>query len=68
MTFANPVGRVWTKDELLQYLQQNLNFLTDYIETNIKELKVIGPEGTYLVWIDCRGLGVDAIALERLMQ
>jgi cysteine-S-conjugate beta-lyase len=60
-------GEEWL-DELMQYLQQNLDFLKDYIETNIKALKVIQPEGTYLVWIDCRGLGMDAKALERLMQ
>jgi cysteine-S-conjugate beta-lyase len=60
-------GEEWL-EELLQYLQQNVDFLTDYIETNIRDLKVIQPEGTYLVWIDCRGLGIDAKALETLMQ
>jgi cysteine-S-conjugate beta-lyase len=60
-------GEEWL-DELLQYLQQNLDFLKDYIKVNIKELKVIQPEGTYLVWIDCRGLGMDAKTLEKLMQ
>ena len=31
-------------------------------------MKVIQTEGTYLVWIDCRELGLDAKALEHLMQ
>ncbi|WML42929.1 MalY/PatB family protein [Neobacillus sp. PS3-40] len=60
-------GEDWL-EELLHYLQQNLDFLTNYIETNMKELKVIQPEGTYLVWIDCRGLGMDAKVLEKWMQ
>lgn len=60
-------GDEWL-EQLLDYLQQNLDFLTDYIETNIKELKVIRPEGTYLVWIDCRELGLNAKELEHLIQ
>lgn len=60
-------GDEWL-DQLLVYLQKNLEFLTDYINQNIPELKVIPTEGTYLVWIDCRELGLEAKELEHLMQ
>lgn len=60
-------GDEWL-DQLLVYLQKNLEFLTDYINRNIPELKVIPTEGTYLVWIDCRELGLEAKELEHLMQ
>ncbi|WP_353095481.1 MalY/PatB family protein [Tissierella praeacuta] len=43
-------------DSLLNYLKENLNFLMNYIEKKIPQLKVIKPEGTYLVWIDCSRL------------
>ncbi|MGE5486162.1 MAG: MalY/PatB family protein [Ignavibacteriales bacterium] len=57
-------GEEWF-EQLLEYLRQNLEFLTKYISKNIHGIKVIEPEGTYLVWLDCRGLGMDARDLER---
>ncbi len=60
-------GDEWL-DQLLAYLEENLAFMTDYLARHIKEIKVIQPEGTYLVWLDCRELGLDAKALEQLNQ
>lgn len=60
-------GELWL-EELLAYLHQNLIFLTEYIEKNIKELTVIQPEGTYLIWIDCKKLGMEPKQLEQFMR
>ena len=38
-----------------------------YFEKNIPGIKVIKPEGTYLPWLDCRGLGLDTGKLRKLM-
>lgn len=46
-------------DSLLEYLGKNLNFLINYIEKNIPQLKVVKPEGTYLVWVDCSKLNMN---------
>ena len=54
--------------QLLAYLQNNLDFLTDYFQNHIPEIKVIQPEGTYLVWLDCRKLGLDDMALRKFMR
>ncbi len=48
-------GEEWL-DQLLDYLHDNLKFLIDYIEEHIPQIQVIKPEGTYLVWLDCRAL------------
>lgn len=48
-------GEEWL-DQLLDYLQGNLNFLIKFINKNIPNIGVIKPEGTYLVWLDCRKL------------
>lgn len=45
--------------QLLDYLQENLDYLVSYFKDRVPEIKVIKPEGTYLVWLDCRGLGLD---------
>ncbi len=60
-------GEEWL-DELLDYLKGNLDFLTQFIEKRIPKIKVIKPEGTYLVWLDCRSLNMDALKLEQFMR
>ncbi|GMA51784.1 aminotransferase [Alicyclobacillus contaminans] len=64
---AYRTGAEWL-DALLEYLQGNLNFLLDYVSAHIRDLRVVKPEGTYLVWMDCRDLGMNAKALQRFMR
>ncbi len=40
----------------LDYMRDNRDLVTDFITTNLPELKVTHPEGTYLSWIDCTAL------------
>jgi cystathionine beta-lyase len=55
-------------DALLQYLKRNLDFLKEFINENIPQIKVIEPEGTYLVWLDFRELGLEPKELEKLIR
>jgi cysteine-S-conjugate beta-lyase len=55
-------------EQVLAYLQTNLEFLMDYFKKRIPKIKVIRPEGTYLVWLDCRELGMKSQELERFMN
>lgn len=56
-------GEEWL-DQLLEYLAGNLRFLTEFVAERIPDVKVVQPEGTYLVWLDCRGLGLPAPELK----
>jgi cystathionine beta-lyase len=40
--------------QVLAYLQANLEFMMTYVKEHIPKLTIIEPEGTYLVWLDCR--------------
>lgn len=61
-------GEEWL-EQLMEYLKENLKYLTDFIENNLPKLKIIPPEATYLVWIDCRELGIKSKELaDRLLQ
>jgi len=60
-------GEAWL-EELLDYLQGNLDFMTDFITRNIPRIKIIKPEGTYLVWMDFRALGMTGKELENFMM
>jgi cysteine-S-conjugate beta-lyase len=60
-------GEEWL-EQVLVYIEANLDFLQHYIDAHVPGVRLIRPEGTYLVWLDCRGLGLDNQALKRLMM
>jgi cystathionine beta-lyase len=49
-------GRDWLED-LLDYLQENIDYIEQYLNNNIPQIKFVKPEGTYLLWLDMRELG-----------
>ena len=59
-------GRQWL-DSLKEYLIENINFVRDYLEENIPSVKLIEPEGTYLIWLDFGELGLENEELEDLI-
>ena len=59
-------GEEWLM-ELRDYLKGNLDFIREFLEKNIPKIKLVEPEGTYLVWLDCRGLGMSKEELETFM-
>lgn len=63
---AYETGREWL-EELKVYLKGNLDFVRDYLEKNIPQIKLIEPEGTYLIWLDFRALGLPEEKLEHLI-
>ena len=46
-------------DQLVPYLQKNIEYLDTYLKEHMPKIKLIQPEGTYLMWLDCRELGLD---------
>lgn len=52
-------------DQLLPYLQSNIDFVYDFITEKMPKLKMVKPEASYLIFLDCRGLGMDDAALEQ---
>jgi cystathionine beta-lyase len=60
-------GDEWL-EQFLNYMQENMEFLIDYFERHIPKIRVIKPEGTYLVWLDCRQLAMTPKALETFMN
>ncbi|OLN23749.1 cystathionine beta-lyase [Domibacillus antri] len=58
MEAAYRYGHEWL-DEAIDYIQENVRLVKEYIEKEIPELTVMEPEGSYLVWIDCRKLGLS---------
>jgi cysteine-S-conjugate beta-lyase len=67
LTAAYRHGAPWL-DALRQYLAGNLAFLEAFIAREVPEIEVVHPEGTYLVWLDCRKLGLSAADLAAFMR
>lgn len=42
--------------QLKEYLEENLQFVRDFLQTELPEITLIEPEGTYLIWLDFRKL------------
>jgi len=66
LTAAYAHGGSWL-DAVMSYISGNLSYLKEYIIENIPRIAVIEPEGTYLVWLDFRPLGLDNKSLRQLM-
>jgi cystathionine beta-lyase len=54
-------------DQLKTYLEGNLAAMVDLFNREIPHISVIEPDGTYLVWFDCRAMGLAAGELRNLM-
>ncbi|OPX03590.1 MalY/PatB family protein [Geobacillus sp. LEMMY01] len=57
-------GGPWL-DALLDYLRQNIDMTVAYLAEHLPQLRPIRPQATYLVWIDCRGLGLSEAELKK---
>ncbi|QEE25125.1 putative C-S lyase [Rhodanobacter glycinis] len=55
-------GGEWL-DALLAYLETTRDFVADYLRTHIPRIRLVRPQATYLLWLDCRGLGMDDATL-----
>ena len=55
-------GEEWRR-EMLRYVEGNIDLVTDYCRANIPQIKPLRPQASFLVWLDCRALGLDHDAL-----
>jgi len=59
-------GGPWL-DSLLAYLGQTRDAVADYLERELPQIRMIAPEGSYLVWLDCRKLNMRDPQLHQFM-
>ncbi len=59
-------GEPWL-DEMLAYVRANHLHFAEAIGRATDRIRVIPADSLYLAWMDCRGLGMDAAALDRFM-
>lgn len=60
-------GDEWL-DQLLMYLKDNIDYAAAFLREKAPKLKPMVPEGTYLLWVDARELGLTAKEIQQLMH
>lgn len=63
---AYTYGEGWLA-ELREYLEGNLSFVREFLAEKLPQIHLVEPEGTYLIWLDCRGLGLTDETLNDLI-
>ena len=45
--------------QLLTYIEANIDLVCDFLERHLPNIKVMRPEASYLIWLDCSAYGQD---------
>ncbi|MDD6253461.1 MAG: PatB family C-S lyase [Bacteroidales bacterium] len=51
-------GEEWRR-QMIEYIEGNIEFVENWCAEHIPSIKPLRPQASYLVWLDCRGLGLD---------
>ena len=47
-------------EQVIDYLDDNIDFVLDFLKTRMPKVRVRKPEGTYILWMDFRDYGLSA--------
>lgn len=64
---AYTYGEAWL-EECLQVIDTNRRIITDFLAREFPQIQVMKLEGTYLLWMDFRGLGIECHELARILK
>ena len=59
-------GEAWLND-VMAYVEANYWFTKEYISEHLPQLNLYKPEASYLLWVDCRALGLEANELHNIL-
>lgn len=54
-------------NQLMNYLKGNVEFLMSFLAQELPQIEAVQPEGTYLVWLDFRNLGMEPNDLQEFL-
>ena len=56
-------GHHWV-DAMVDYVNRNIDYVVDFCRRLIPEIIPVPPEATYMIWLDCRKLGLKGKELQ----
>jgi cystathionine beta-lyase len=57
-------GNEWL-NEMMEYIQGNIDLVMNYCHERLPQIKPLRPEATYMIWLDCRSMGMGGKLLHR---
>lgn len=60
-------GKQW-RLEMLEYVKSNVDYVDEFLRENIPSIRCVRPQASFLVWLDCRGLGLTQEKLVSLFE
>lgn len=51
-------GLDWMR-QMLAYVEKNVEYVEDYCRRELPQIRPLRPQASFLVWLDCRGLGLS---------
>lgn len=61
-----PEGEEWL-EQLLAYLSKNIGLVRDFLALHLPKVKLVEPEGTYLLWLDFREYNLSNDELKEIL-
>ena len=55
-------GDKW-RIKMLNYVEANVRYVTDFLGVNVPQISVVRPQASFLVWLNCKMLGLSHDAL-----
>lgn len=57
-------GEAWL-EAMLEYFRENIAYVREFMAEHMPRIRPLPVEATYLIWLDCRQMGLDDDALQR---
>lgn len=64
---AYTYGAEWLQ-QMRMYVMENVRFVDEYLQMHLPKIKVYPPQASFLIWLDCRELGLSQPKLVSLFQ
>ena len=59
-------GTEWLT-EMIRYIQGNVDYIVEFLEKNVPQIKPMIPQASFLIWLDCAGLEMNSHQLQEFM-
>lgn len=60
-------GEAWL-DALREYIQDNKNFVENFLKKEVPQISPVSSQATYLMWLDCRKMQGDATEFTQYLR
>mgnify|MGYP004701682365 CR=1 FL=1 len=57
-------GETW-RVEMLHYVQKNIEYVADFLKNNVPQVVPMIPEASFLIWLNCKGVGMETDELHQ---